>query len=56
MVAKRQLYIKTNLAHKIDILCMQETEISAEFDEELIQIPGFVLELEVNVIKRRVGM
>ena len=34
----------------------QETEIPADFDEELIQIPGFVLELEVNAVKKRVGM
>ena len=35
---------------------MQETEICADFDEDLVQLLGFVLELETNVTKKRVGM
>ena len=31
-------------------------EIAADFDEELIRIPGFVLELEVNTVKKRTEM
>ena len=53
---KKDLVKIALLEHNIDILCMQETEIPADFDEELIQIPGFELELEVNATKQRVGM
>ena len=53
---KKDLVKAALLEQKIDILCMQETEISPDFDEEMIQIPGYILELEVNAIKRRVGM
>ena len=54
--SKKDLVKVALLEHSIDILCMQETEIPADFSEELIQIPGFDLELEVNATKRRVGM
>ena len=32
----------------IDVLCMQETEIERGYDDDLVQIPGYVLELENN--------
>ena len=53
---KKDLVKTALLENKIDILCMQETEIPPDFDEELIRIPGFVLELEVNAVKKRVCM
>ena len=34
---------------------MQETEIEADFDCELLNIPGYRFEYETNDIKRRVG-
>ena len=46
--SKKDLVKVALLEHSVDILCMQETEIPADFSEELIQIPGFDLELEVE--------
>ena len=34
---------------------MQETEVDVKFDLNLLGIPGYVLELESNNIKSRVG-
>ena len=53
---KKDLVKNALLEHGIDVLCMQETEVPISFDEELIQIPGYELELEVNATKQRVGM
>ena len=53
---KKDLVRIALLEHNIDTLCVQETEIPTDFDEELIQIPGFELELEVNATKRRLGL
>ena len=39
----------------IDILLMQETEIEHDFDVELLNIPGYILELEKNECKIRVA-
>ena len=35
---------------------MQETEVDANLNENLLQIPGYYLELEQNEIKKRVGI
>ena len=40
----------------LDIMLMQETEIEADFDCELLRIPGFILEMENNKHKKRVGI
>ena len=40
----------------LDIMLMQETEIEADFDCELLRIPGFILEMENNNHKKRVGI
>lgn len=42
--------------HKIDILLLQETEITKEIDPLNLQIGGYILELETNDAKRRVGI
>ena len=39
----------------IDIACLQEVEIKADDNSELLNIPGFVLEVELNDVKARVG-
>ena len=44
------------MEHKTDILCMQETELQGGFDENLLSIPGYLLDLENNDVKKRVGI
>ena len=53
---KKDLVKVALMEQKIDILCMQETKIAADIDEELLVIPGFILELEANIVKKRVGV
>ena len=53
---KKDLIRNYILEKKIDILCMQETEVPDDFDEEQIRIPDYNLELENSEIKRRVGV
>ena len=52
---KKDLVKNVLMENKIDVLCMQETEICADFDEDLVQLPGFLLELETNVTKRELA-
>ena len=40
---------------KLDILCLQETEIVPNIDHDLMSFPGFVYESERNKIRSRVG-
>ena len=42
--------------HKIDVLCLQETEIECQFDQVLLSISGLELELETNNVKARTGI
>ena len=42
--------------HKIDVLCLQETEIECQFDQVLLSISGFELELETNNVKARTSI
>ena len=39
----------------IDILNLQETEISTNMNSKTLQIPGYVLELENNTLAKRVA-
>ena len=39
---------ETILPEKIDILCMQETEINKNLDHNLLSFPGFTIETENN--------
>ena len=41
--------------NEIDVLCMQELEVDKDFDCNLLSIPGYVLEVEENLNKKRVG-
>ena len=52
---KKDLVRQLLIENKIDILCMQELEIEADFDCNLLRIPGYELDCEVNNHKRRVG-
>ncbi len=40
----------------IDVLCMQETEISPHLDPELLSLPGYFFEPEINNTKIRAGV
>ena len=52
---KKDLVKDILMYEKIDILLMQETEINSNFDMELLDIPGYVLEVEKNDSKMRVA-
>ena len=42
--------------NNIGICCLQETEIQTGFPENILNCNGFNLELEMNAIKKRVGI
>ena len=44
------------IENKIDILCFQEAEIESDFNNDLLNIPGYTLELERNTMKARTGI
>ena len=52
---KKDLIKAILIENNIDILCMQELEVEHDFDCNLLRIPGFVLEIENNNRKKRVG-
>ena len=54
--AKKELVKQTILFEKIDILCMQETELNKNFDHNLLSFPGFTIETEKNTASSRVGI
>ena len=41
--------------NKMNVPCMQETEITNDIDHNEVNIPGYRLEIEQNLIKARVG-
>ena len=52
---KKDLVKKILNENDIDILCMQELEITRDYDCNLLSIPGYILEIEENLNNRRVG-
>ena len=46
-------YLKMN---KVNVCCLQETEGQANFPENVLNTGGFNLELELNDVKKRVGI
>jgi exonuclease III len=44
------------LSEKIDVCCMQETEIKHDYPIELLTFPGYSIEIETNDVKSRVGI
>ena len=44
------------IEHKIDILCLQETEVEKHFNPVSLAINGYELELEINNLKARTGI
>ena len=44
-----------NKENKIDILCMQETEVTKDININELSTSKYCLELEINAVKSRVG-
>ena len=44
------------MENEIYILVMQETELEPDFDNNLLNIPGYNFESENNTFKKRVGV
>ena len=53
---KKDLVKEILLTNEIDILSLQETELEKDFDQSLLNIPGYNLEVETNNVKSRVVM
>jgi hypothetical protein len=41
--------------NNVDIMCSEETKIKTTFDTNLLSIPGYNYESEINTYKARVG-
>ncbi len=54
--SKKDLVKNYILDNKIDICCVQETEIDTNFDVRLLTFPGYSIEVENNDFKRRVAI
>ena len=52
---KKNLIKNIVLEAKIDVLCLQETELELNIDHNLMSFPGFIYESENNTIRSRVG-
>jgi exonuclease III len=52
---KKEIVKNINKDEKIDILCLQETEIETNTDHNLMSLPGYLYESKENTIKSRVG-
>ena len=51
----KEIVKQIKIEEKIDILCMQETNIDNGIDHELMSFPGSRYECETNNLKSRVG-
>ena len=56
LASKKNLVKHYITENKIDICCLQETELDNQINEDLLSFPGYSLEVEQNDLKRRVGM
>ena len=54
--SKKNLIKETILYEKIDLLCMQETEINKNLDHDLLSFPGYSIETENNSTCSRVAI
>jgi exonuclease III len=53
----KKFHVKQSIiAQEIDVCCMQETEVKDDFPIEQLTFPGYVIELETNDVKSRVGI
>ena len=53
---KKDIVIDILDLNKVDICCLQETEISNGFPENILSCGGYKLELEINSSKKRAGI
>ena len=53
---KKTLIKQITLEEKIDVLCLQETDLAANLDSNLLSFPGYCYESEVNTYRARVGI
>ena len=53
---KKEAVKKIIIENKIDILCLQETEIPVDYTINLLTFKGYVYENEINNVKSRCGM
>ena len=53
---KKEVLNRMIIENRIDILCFQEAEIESDFNNDLLNIPGYCLELERNTMKARTGI
>ena len=53
---KKEAVKKIIVDNKIDILCLQETEIPVDYTINLLTFKGYVYENEINNVKSRCGM
>ena len=53
---KKSLVKQIILQEKIDILCLQETELNINLNQNLLSFPGYCYESENNPVLSRVGV
>ena len=53
---KKNLVKEMFITEKIDILCLQETEVEINLDHNLLNFPGVNFESETNDVRSRVGI
>ena len=53
---KKSLIKQIVMQEKIDILCLQETELNKNLDHNLLSFPGYCYESETNEALSRVGV
>jgi exonuclease III len=54
--SKKDIVKNYILENKIDVCCVQETEIVKHFDVNQLTFPGYCIEVENNDVKRRVAI
>ena len=53
---KKDIVVDILSTNNISICCLQETEIPTGFPENILNVGGFKIELEMNNEKRRAGI
>ena len=53
---KKEIIKQTIIKEKIDVLCLQETEVEINLDHNLLSFPGYRYESENNSVCSRVGI
>ena len=53
---KKDIVTETLSREKVDVCCLQETEIPINFPKRILNCNGYNLKLEMNSTKKRVGI